>query len=219
MDSKFEFLEPQWYPSSMHLIGKLPIDVVNELKYMSNEVRLNPLHQKHNLSLAGNIEEEYTLMKDADSLLLPFVSEMANKLEDIHGGGNFARANLKEVGWKHESVWVNFQKKYEFNPIHNHSGYYSYVTWLQIPYDIEDELNMPHVKDSHIKSASKFSLIYNDANGGIRCCDIPLTKGDEGLICMFGSRMHHQVYPFYTSDDYRISISGNLVPKNCTAVF
>ena len=34
---------------------------------------------------------------------------------------------------------------------------------------------------------------------------------DEDLkpILLFPSEMYHGVYPFYTSDDYRISVSGN----------
>ena len=32
----------------------------------------------------------------------------------------------------------------------------------------------------------------------------------EGKIMMFPSSLVHCVYPFYTSDDYRISLSGNI---------
>ena len=35
-------------------------------------------------------------------------------------------------------------------------------------------------------------------------------KSFEGKGFMFRSSQAHTVYPFYTSDDYRISISGNI---------
>ena len=40
-----------------------------------------------------------------------------------------------------------------------------------------------------------------------------IDKTWEGTIVMFPSWLNHSVYPFYTSDDYRISISGNIVVK------
>ena len=36
-------------------------------------------------------------------------------------------------------LWVNFQKKHEFNPVHNHSGLFSFIIFVQIPYDLERE--------------------------------------------------------------------------------
>ena len=37
-----------------------------------------------------------------------------------------------------------------------------------------------------------------------------IDKSWEGVMILFPADTAHQVYPFYTSDDYRISISGNL---------
>jgi hypothetical protein len=37
-------------------------------------------------------------------------------------------------------AWVNFQEKYEYNPIHLHDGVFSYVIWYQIPFYKEDEI-------------------------------------------------------------------------------
>ena len=46
--------------------------------------------------------------------------------------------------------------------------------------------------------------------GRITPAMVPVDKTYEGTIVMFPSEMLHAVYPFYTSDDYRISVSGNL---------
>jgi len=40
---------------------------------------------------------------------------------------------------------------------------------------------------------------------------VEVDKSWEGTIIMFPAFLHHMVHPFYTSDEYRISISGNLV--------
>ena len=40
---------------------------------------------------------------------------------------------------------------------------------------------------------------------------IKLNKKDEGRIVFFPAPMEHIVYPFYTSDEFRISISGNIL--------
>ena len=36
-------------------------------------------------------------------------------------------------------------------------------------------------------------------------------RNDIGKIIFFPSKLNHCVYPFYTSDDTRISISGNIL--------
>ena len=47
-------------------------------------------------------------------------------------------------------------------------------------------------------------------DGSINCKPIDVDKSFEGKMVMFGAKHLHEVYPFYTSDDYRITISGNL---------
>jgi hypothetical protein len=42
---------------------------------------------------------------------------------------------------------------------------------------------------------------------------IPVSKQMEGSIIMFDSSQRHLVYPFYTSDEFRISFSGNINVK------
>jgi hypothetical protein len=46
--------------------------------------------------------------------------------------------------------------------------------------------------------------------GTIANCPMFVESGWEGTIVMFPSKLLHIVYPFQTSDDYRVSIAGNL---------
>jgi hypothetical protein len=49
---------------------------------------------------------------------------------------------------------------------------------------------------------------------GLSLTNIRADKKYEGKICIFPSYLHHSVFPFYSSDEYRISIAGNLKIKN-----
>ena len=99
--------------------------------------------------------------------------------------------------------WFNIQEKHEFIPSHVHDGIASYVIWINIPYDIRQEL----ATGEH---ASTFAFTYFNIIGGASNKTLPVDKSYEGKIIMFPAGLLHQVYPFYTSDDCRISISGNV---------
>ena len=51
-----------------------------------------------------------------------------------------------------DKLWVNFQKKHEFNPIHNHFGAFSFACWINIPYNLDDEMDLAQVKNSNAKA-------------------------------------------------------------------
>ena len=108
-----------------------------------------------------------------------------------------------------DNYWINFQKKYEFNPPHSHSGVFSFVIWLKIPYDLQEELDYFGDVNQGSKT-SMFNFLYTDGLGKIKTYNVHVDKNFEGKICMFPSNMLHYVNPFYTSDDYRISLSGNI---------
>jgi hypothetical protein len=170
-----------------------------------------------NQGLAGHLSREYKLT-DSIPVLEPFLIQMAEnydytwnyskKFKHIFRNFNEIKSSLHL-----ESLWVNLQKKYEFNPMHNHTGIYSFVCWLNIPYDLKEEFEMPHVKSVETKKSSLFEFSYTNIFGEINSHEIFVDKTFEGTIILFPAELKHTVYPFYTSDDYRISISGNLTFK------
>ena len=161
-----------------------------------------------NSSLAGQITKEYKITKSLP-LLNPFLEEMGRAYQK--NWDYFPKENPNDNKLKVESVWVNMQKKLEVNPLHNHDGTLSFVAWLYIPFKLEDERNMPNCKDSRtMEISSTFQFVYNTALGTIANCPMFVESGWEGRIVMFPSKLLHIVYPFQTSDDYRISIAGNL---------
>ena len=150
----------------------------------------------HSKSLAGNLIHQYIAPEKIQNHIKKSVPNIVNN------------DNLKL-----DSCWVNFQRKYEFNPNHYHDGDYSFVWWINIPYNLQEELSLEFVKNSGNPSASIFSFTYVDLSGMPNYYSIPLDKKDEGMLVLFPAKLTHNVYPFYTSDEYRISISGNLSYK------
>ena len=59
-----------------------------------------------------------------------------------------------------EKFWVNYQKKYEFNPLHAHSGKISFVIWMKIPYYYEDEMTRPEAGNINERTLSGCFLFY-----------------------------------------------------------
>ena len=60
------------------------------------------------------------------------------------------------------------------------------------------------------KKAGHFCFLYSGPDGRVLSEDIPVDKKYEGKMALFPASLNHQVYPFYTSDEQRITISGNV---------
>lgn len=185
-------------------LATLPQEVYSKVMEEITEIQNNfESSEKYNYVLAGNIENEYYLNKSF-SIMSPFLESMANEYSK--------RWNYypKENGYKLQSLWVNFQKKHEFNPLHSHNSVLSFACWMKVPYSVQEEMSAPHVKESRAKATSIFQFVYTNILGNIMHEDFYVDSDWSGRLVMFPASLHHQVYPFYTSDDYRISISGNL---------
>ena len=115
-----------------------------------------------------------------------------------------------KIQFELERVWVNIQRKGEFLPIHNHSGIYSFVIWSDVPFNMADEACYSPNPTTDKNRAGHFQFLYTDALGKITTLNLPVDKKWEGRICLFPAELNHQVYPFYSSDDVRVSISGNI---------
>ena len=52
-------------------------------------------------------------------------------------------------------------------------------------------------------------MTYTNVLGNIELAGWQLTKEMEGTLLLFPSKLKHCVYPYYSTDDVRISLSGN----------
>ena len=177
----------------------------DEINYMLDKL---PQKSKFNNLLAGNIEKEFKLEKSIiplQEMLLPHIAEY-NTCSSILSNFNIMS---KDLPLYLDTAWVNFQRKHEFNPSHNHEGVVSFVLWIKIPYSKNKENTISPGKMSNSNCSGEFEFQYTNVLGQICHYRIPCDQSMENTILIFPSKLMHSVYPFYSTDDYRISVSGN----------
>ncbi len=169
--------------------------------------------RSHNAKLAGNLKNSYLMtesVKHVYNLMAPHVLQFDEKFGRYVTQNSIAPESspiyLKEL-------WVNFQHKHEFNPPHEHYGIISFVMWLKIPYTFEEEKKVSPGAGSNHDVSGKFCFQYTNSLGDICNHFIEADKSLENHGLMFSAKMKHSVFPFYSSDDYRVSVAGNFAIK------
>jgi len=192
------------YLSPGYFLAKLDKKILSVIRSEINEIQADfSKGVPWNHQLAGQIKNEYLLTKSFPIVQDYFVAIASSYYQHYHAGREGAPMKLLDL-------WVNFQRKDEYNPPHTHQGSVSFVIWIQAPFDIEDEMEATKSRQTTSPCAAHFSFVYNTADGTIATENIPVDRKYEGVICIFPATVHHMVYPFKTSDDYRISVSGNI---------
>ena len=173
----------------------------------------------HNTKLVGNIEEQYLMgfknqvnMYKLETYLRGLAGIYEKKFNYMSCMGNQTMSLDQGMSFdlRLRNCWVNFMKKYEFNPIHNHSGLYSFVIFVKIPFDLDKEFDSPRTQNEKQRFPGCFSFYCGNGLGEFVPHVIEADYHWEQVIILFPSITQHCVYPFYTSDDYRITVSGNL---------
>jgi hypothetical protein len=183
----------------------VPSDIFNDLKNVVSNLSFDTTPKAGDY-LAGNIVNEFVLndvLADNDSLhnFLLVVADLYN---------DYSKIKKKPDALCLDTIWANFQKAGEFNPNHNHSGLMSFVIWIQVPYEIQEVIENSPGANSNRKVAGAFEISYTDILGQIRQYVLQVSRPWEGKMIIFPSELIHCVYPFYNSDEYRISIAGNI---------
>jgi hypothetical protein len=146
------------------------------------------------------LDQEFSLIEPSThtsllELLTPLIGTFINAYNYRPGATKF----------KISSAWVNFQKKHEFARPHAHLGDFSFVIWLKVPFLINDENENGSVE------AASFAFHYTNSLGKIQNWTIPVDATYEKRVILFPSDMVHSVYPFYSSDEYRVVVAGNII--------
>ena len=162
-------------------------------------------------TLAGQIHESNELIDKGDWFWQHTVYPLC--LEYFQEFGNLGA--IVPVNQKHpyylSSFWVNYQKQNEFNPIHDHTGVYSFVIWMKIPTKHFEQNRNPISLKSNAHLISAFQFQYTDIIGQTSQYVYEMNPEMEGTILFFPAKLQHGVYPFYNCDEDRISISGNIM--------
>jgi len=199
-------IQPKHFPNVGFLEIKLFPEAVTFLKKCVKNKK-----SSYKWNLAGNIKESWLLTDKKDWFFNNVLMDCINSyVENFKVHGVVHNQLTKNCGYCLNNMWVNFQKKYEFNPMHTHGGVFSFVVWIDIPYDYSKEHLLPFAQDSNDPSASDFSFVYTNILGNIESHTYSLNKDWNGYMLFFPAKLNHLVYPFYTSDKKRISISGNI---------
>lgn len=159
-----------------------------------------------NSNLAGQIKNEIQVENAPDFVIRDILTKLDTpKLSSYSSGISILTENAP---YTLHNLWINKQKKHEYNPVHTHSGLFSFVFFAQIPYDLKEEEKV--FPRGTVDTVSRLSFLYTTANGRIEQLRVPVDKSFVGKMIMFDAQTPHCVYPFYTSDDYRITVSGNI---------
>ena len=194
-------------------LGVLKTNLTKELKSKllkeCNNAKLN--NELLKTGLTGTGVPIQFLLKETKKELQEFIIPLVNSYFETHPD-YFKSINIlnKKCDLLIDKPWMNLQRKHEYIPNHIHDGILSYNIFIKIPYN-EKKLN--HNKEEIQFIGSKFNSFefsFTNVCGQPQHHSMNITKKDEGVILLFPSQLTHCVYPFYESDEYRISISGNV---------
>ena len=188
----------QWGPCIVHL--KISEDFQQKLLKGGEEARKKNKDFRSNL--AGIIKEEYAYEDRKD-----YVEEISQFLTVYDAA--YQKWKNEEYKVKPEyilnSLWINYMKKNEYNPPHDHSDYLSFVIFLKVPEEITKE------QEEFVgNSAGPGSLSFLYGEGNRQSITYQSVKPKERDIFIFPAWIKHYVAPFY-SDVTRISVSGNIM--------
>jgi len=164
--------------------------------------------------LAGNIQKEFQLFESkqhCQDMLQQYIGEYIQTFNYARRLQQLTRDVPIVLGDK--DYWVNFMEKGEFNPPHDHSGVFSFVIWLQIPYTLEEEFKAGPGSKSNEPMNGEFIFTYPDVTGRTQIARMGADRTKEGYLCLFPHMLFHSVSPFFSTDQVRISVSGNLKLK------
>lgn len=196
-----------------YYLADLPRDIFAEINKEIRSIQNNfENSQPANKILAGHLEKEF-ILQDCKSSVEKVVLQALKDYDNTFSYIQSFDCLDENVPIGLSNLWVNFQKKNEFNPLHGHSGIMSFVIWTQVPYTMQQEHNVSPGRNSIEDLSGCFQFTYSDILGSLHTHTLPIDKTYEGKILMFPNKLLHTVYPFYSSDDYRISISGNIALK------
>ena len=201
----------QFPPQYGWLQGKLEKEHVD---FLWKQIK-NHKNKDHKHRLIGNVSESYALEDEDNYFQNEVIRPLAVAYYQMSGNKHPMRdyhEQLTNYSLDLSTFWFNRQKKYEFNPFHDHGGVYSFVIWLKIPYDYKKEAELPRFKGTKKEDikAGCFEFEYFDLFGRASQYTFNLNSEYENTIVFFPSMFRHCAYPFYSTDETRVSVSGNL---------
>ena len=186
-------------------VGWLETEVPDNLKELVKEA-IADRGEDYRKALAGHTSGAFSLPKLEKSLEYEhWLITLAQQYDEAFPAYRNTICHTRhQMTLQLNDVWVNYQAKHDFNPMHWHAGVFSFVTWIDIPYLMGEEKER---YGSNSPAAGEFAFTVTDVLGEIH--DQPVEQR-EWMTLFFPAKLRHRVHPFYTSDKMRISLAGNL---------
>ena len=191
-------------------IGKVGENVLQELDARIEETGGKPEFDASG-QLAGRIKKQ-THLDDviSDTVKVQILNHCSTFYEKTAG----VKIPLESIHL--DSIWSNIQEAREYNPIHQHTGNFSFVIYTRN--DLED-LSAEEIQDNEYDNkivdyenqkplAGLIELFYGEGNWMNWTSYQHIPK--RGDILIFPSWLRHTVYAHYEAGKIRISVAGNV---------
>ena len=162
--------------------------------------------------LAGRIKKQTHLDEViSESVKEDILKHCASFYEQTSGGQELPLSTMSL-----DSIWSNIQEAREYNPVHQHTGNFSFVIYTRN--DLED-LSVEKMQDNEYDNkivdydnqkplAGMIELFYGEGNWMNWTSFQHIPK--RGDILIFPSWLRHTVYAHYETGKIRISVAGNV---------
>ena len=192
-------------------IDKIDENIIKELDVRIEETGGKPEFDASG-QLAGRIKKQTHLDKViSDTTKNVILNHCKNFFEQTSGGQELPMSAMTL-----DSIWSNIQEAREYNPIHQHTGNFSFVIYTRN--DLED-LSVEEIQDNEYDNkvvdydnqkplAGMIELFYGEGNWMNWTSFQHIPK--RGDILIFPSWLRHTVYAHYETGKIRISVAGNV---------
>jgi len=175
-----------------------------EASALLNEGNRLSMEDDYAFNLAGNMKKgrSFHYSDEFRNNFSPVIMDKVNRF--ISGVSQVWHFGLPEPhNLSLVDLWINYQKENDFNHMHKHSSFLSFVIYCDVPSNIfENQADTNHPVAGHI------SFNYGETMSPL-CNHSYMVKPERNLMFIFPARLHHIVYPFYT-EGTRVSVSGNV---------
>ena len=164
--------KPYHPPNTPLYKANLPQNTMQYLWSRIRQAKIDEVPWGHRL--AGNISSSLGLKDEDDYFLNTVVSPLVKRIIRQDPSrytpalspeilDNIMRDPPLSMIW-----WVNFQNQLEFNPQHCHEGIVSYVIWMKIPTNPQEQHNQPFKSDSASDFQFSYTNIMKNYRGTVR---------------------------------------------------
>ena len=164
-------------------------------------------------NLVGQIDSSFQIQDIDDKLWHTVLEPCMYQYTGKWGTSHIPLITNDPMNYKLDSFWVNYQKQHEYNPSHTHGGVYSFVIFMKIPTDFDEQAQYSNSANTRNPYNSSFVITTLDIFGNQRPTVYKMNPDYEGTLLFFPSQLNHMVYPYYNCDEQRITVSGNILAK------